>query len=193
MISHFFLSAILFFIVAVFYSLDFIFMLRFDRERKETGKGWSWDYTLLTIGLGLIVILQPVLFPKIGFQTPALWGLGVQMVGLLMVVASLGLHVWSRQHLQKFYVERIEVQTDHQVIETGPYAWMRHPIITSFFGLAFGILLLAPAITTLFAFAYVLWDFVRDARQEESALMEKLPGYADYMKRVPRFFPRLWK
>lgn len=187
MIQGLSLSILLLFIVLIFYAIDFAFLARYDRER-ESGKGWAWDYTLLTVAGALLVILQPWLLPFLGWAVGAKWGLAIQVLGLMCCIASFAIHIWSRLHLQKFYAERVEVQSDHRVIQTGPYAYVRHPVITSFFLLGFGLLLLAPALTTLLACVYVIWDFTRAARQEEELLTRTLPGYADYMKRVPRFF-----
>jgi protein-S-isoprenylcysteine O-methyltransferase Ste14 len=192
MISGVSLSILLGVVVAAFFFMDFYFMLRYDRERVS-GKGWAWDYTLLVAGLGLAVVLQPVFLPAIGFSTPALWGLSLQVIGLVLIVFSFVIHIWSRVHLKKFYAERVEVQSDHQVIDTGPYGLVRHPLVTSFFMLGTGVFLLAPALTTLAAMVYVYWDFTRAVRQEEELLGKSLPGYQDYMKRVPRFVPRLRK
>jgi len=106
---------------------------------------------------------------------------------------AFALHVWSRVHLRQFYVERVEVQVDHQVIDTGPYALVRHPIITSFFGLTGGLFLLNPAIPTLFVFIYTLWDFTQSAQKEEKLLSGNVTGYEAYIHRTPRFLPRLWR
>lgn len=189
MISGVPLSVVLGAIVVAFFVMDFSFMLRYDRERG-TGQGWAWDYTLLVAAMGLMVVLQPVFLPVLGFTTGQAWGLAVQAVGLLVVLLSFIIHIWSRLHLKKFYAERVEVQSDHQVIDTGPYGLVRHPLVTSFFMLGTGIFLLAPALTTLAVMIYVYWDFSRAARQEEELLGKTLPGYQDYMKRVPKFLPR---
>jgi protein-S-isoprenylcysteine O-methyltransferase Ste14 len=186
------LTVVLAFIVSAFFIMDFYFMFRYDRDRKVGGKGWAWDYTLFTIALGLVVLLQPILFPKIGWVMSAVPGLLIQMVGGLSVALSFALHIWARQHLRHFYTERVEVQDGHQVVDTGPYSLMRHPIITSFFLLAGGVFLINPAVTTILAFMYVLADFNKAARQEEVLLSGNVPGYSEYMMRVPRFFPRLW-
>ena len=187
MIRGLLLTILLLVVILVFYAIDFAFLTRYDRER-ESGKGWAWDYTLLTVAGALLVILQPWLMPFLGLSVDAGWGLAIQTAGVASCVASFAIHVWARLHLQKFYAERVEVQSDHVVIQNGPYAFVRHPVITSFFLLGFGLLLIAPAMTTLLAFIYVLWDFTRAARQEEELLARTLPGYADYMIRVPRFF-----
>lgn len=184
------LSILMLGIVIVFFVIDYGYMSRFDRER-EANKGWSWDYTLFTIGMGLVVILQPWLFPGLGWTSNSLFGVALQLLGALLILASFALHIWARQHLRQFYVERVEVQNNHQVIHTGPYAYVRHPIITTFFGLAFGVAFLNPSIITLAVTLYTIWDFSKAARQEEELLLKSLPDYAAYMNKTPRFFPRL--
>jgi protein-S-isoprenylcysteine O-methyltransferase Ste14 len=191
MISGISLSLLLGIIIVFFFFMDFFFMIRYDNERK-TGKGWAWDYTLLVGGLGLVIVLQPVLFPVIGFFTPKLWGLMVQVFGFALAFLSFVIHIWARLHLQKFYAERVEIQSDHKLINTGPYKWVRHPLVTSFFLLGTGVFFLSPALTTLVAMFYVYWDFSRAAQAEDELLGKNLPGYLDYMERVPRFLPR-WK
>jgi protein-S-isoprenylcysteine O-methyltransferase Ste14 len=109
---------------------------------------------------------------------------------VLTILSALALHAWSRAHLQHFYAERVEVQPEHKVIDTGPYRLMRHPVITSFFGIATGLFLINPALTTLGALLYTVWDFSRAAKQEEDLLTNTLPGYAEYAHRTPRFLPR---
>jgi protein-S-isoprenylcysteine O-methyltransferase len=187
------LSIILAVIVIAFLSMDFYFLSRHDRNRKEGGRGWSWDYTLFLLGMGLFLILQPVVLPVIGLHTDAPWGMAVQALGGIGVLLGFIVHIWARQHLQHFYTERVEVQPDHKVINTGPYALMRHPIFTSFFFLAYGVLLINPAVTTMLIVIYTVWTFTASAKEEEKALGESVPGYADYLKRTPRFLPRLWR
>jgi protein-S-isoprenylcysteine O-methyltransferase Ste14 len=68
---------------------------------------------------------------------------------------------------------------------------MRHPVITSFLGIATGLFLINPALTTLAALMYAIWDFTRAASQEEILLSKTLSGYADYARQTPRFLPRL--
>jgi protein-S-isoprenylcysteine O-methyltransferase Ste14 len=131
-----------------------------------------------------------VLLPGLSFTTTVPWGLWIQILGVFVIIASLGLHYWSRLHLQQYYAERVEVQPEHQVIDTGPYALMRHPVITSFFGIATGLFLINPSPFTLAALIYTIWDFSRAAHQEEQLLSRTLPGYAEYARRTPRYLPR---
>jgi protein-S-isoprenylcysteine O-methyltransferase Ste14 len=179
--------------IILFYAMDFALIRRFDRKRQAIGSGRSWDFTFLIFAMVAVLVLQPIFLPILSFPTIARWGLVIQIAGLIVILISLALHVWSRFHLQQFYAERVEVQPEHRVIDTGPYHLMRHPVITSFFGIATGLFLLNPALTTLAALLYTIWDFGRAAQQEEDLLSRTLPGYAEYAGRTSRFLPRLSK
>jgi protein-S-isoprenylcysteine O-methyltransferase Ste14 len=192
MTKGFELSLAMLAIVLFFFVMDFWYMNRYDRERKS-GKGWSWDYTLFILVMTFIIILQPWLIPRLGWTTTLLWGVILQIIGGILVFLSFGLHIWARHHLRRFYTERVEVQQDHQMINSGPYAMIRHPIITTFFGLAIGVFLINPSLPTLAAVIYTFLDFLSAAKKEEQLLLDTLPDYAAYMAKTPPFLPRLWK
>lgn len=177
--------------IVLFYTMDFALIRRYDQKRQASGSGRSWDFTFFIFITVAVIVLQPILLPVLSFRTTALWGLAIQILGVSLILIALALHIWSRAHLQHFYAERVEVQPEHQVIDTGPYQLMRHPVITSFFGIASGLFLINPAIPTLAVLLYTIWDFTRAANQEEKLLTQTLPGYADYARRTPRFLPRL--
>jgi protein-S-isoprenylcysteine O-methyltransferase Ste14 len=177
--------------IVLFYAMDFALIHRYDQKRQASGSGRSWDFTFLIFVMVVVLVLQPVLFPILSFRTAATWGLVIQIIGGFMILGALALHIWSRAHLQHYYAERVEVQPEHKVIDTGPYNLMRHPVITSFFGIATGLFLINPALTTFAALLYTIWDFRRAAQQEEDLLTKTLPGYAEYAHRTPRFLPRL--
>lgn len=177
--------------VGMFYTIDSLLIRYYDRQRQASGSGRAWDFTLFIFAMVAVLVLQPILLPVISFRTDQPWGWAAQVLGIFIIFASLSLHIWSRAHLQHFYAERVEIQPEHKVIDTGPYALMRHPVITSFFGIAAGLFLINPALTTLAALLYTIWDFVHAAKAEEDLLTKTLPGYAEYARRTPRFLPRV--
>ena len=179
--------------ILLFYAMDFMLIRRYDKKRQASGSGRAWDFTFFIFAMVAVLVLQPFLFPRVSFPIRPAWGLLIQAIGVMIIFVSLALHVWSRIHLQEFYAERVEVQPEHRVINTGPYALMRHPVITSFFGIATGLFLINPSPLTIAALLYTLWDFSRAAHQEEDLLSQTLPGYADYARQTPRYLPRLWR
>lgn len=177
--------------ILLFYGMDFLFISRFDRQRKASGSGRSWDFTIMILLAAAIMVAQPVWLPWLGLHITAWYGLSTQIAGALLALLGLGLHTWARLHLRQFYAERVEVQAEHHLVDSGPYAWVRHPVITSFFAITTGLFLVNPAVPSLLVLLYTLWDFSQAARQEEELLAKTLPDYPAYMGRVPRFLPRL--
>jgi protein-S-isoprenylcysteine O-methyltransferase Ste14 len=176
--------------ILVFYAMDFTLIRRYDKQRQASGTGRAWDFTFFIFIMVAILVLQPSLIPCISYRITQTWGLFIQLLGLVSILTALALHIWSRVHLRHYYAERVEVQPEHKVINTGPYALIKHPVITSFFGIASGLFLINPSLTTLAALMYTIWDFTRAAQQEEDLLSKTLPGYADYARQTPRFLPR---
>ena len=74
---------------------------------------------------------------------------------------------------------------------TGPYAWIRHPLLAGLVLAMAGILLLCPALVTAAMFPVLLVMYRRSAREEELAALARFGrAYQDYRERVPAFWPR---
>jgi protein-S-isoprenylcysteine O-methyltransferase Ste14 len=118
-------------------------------------------------------------------------------LGALVYFPGMSFVLWGRLVLGKNYFisTRFGAQlfADHQLVTTGPFAIVRHPM---YFGLilsAFGSLLIYATWTTLF-FAFFAPFIIFRARREGQALAAEFgEQWLDYCKRVPGFFPRLRK
>jgi protein-S-isoprenylcysteine O-methyltransferase Ste14 len=77
------------------------------------------------------------------------------------------------------------------LVRRGPYAHLRHPIYAGAMLQFAGLALRWPSPPVLLACGLALvWAGVQ-ARLEEQDLLQRLPGYHQYMAEVPRFVPRL--
>ena len=190
MLTGLYQSAAILGVAIVFYAVDFWLIHHYDRLRAS-GSSRSWSYTIVALIAAVFVVAQPTVLPWLGWSTDAGWGLLVQALGGLLILGALSLHWWARVHLGQFYGEREELQPGQTLVTTGPYAYMRHPLYTSYFLLPSGLLLINPALPTLLVVIYAFLDFSLATRREEKLLREGLPGYADYAARTPRFRPRL--
>lgn len=76
------------------------------------------------------------------------------------------------------------------LMEGGMYAHVRHPIYAGGLLIFAGLLLLRPSAPWLLACALGLAFFGVQSRLEEIDLLQRVPGYREYMMRVPRFVPR---
>lgn len=175
-----------------FYALDTLFIRYYDRQRQADGSGRSWDYTLFILVAVSAIILQPWLLPVLSVPLGDTLGWVLWAAGVGMILLAFALHFSSRVHLRHFYAERVEIQPEHRIIDTGPYAYIRHPVFTSFFMIALGLVLINLGLLTLLIFVYALWDFSRAAMAEEAIMVENLPAYAQYMQRTGRFLPRVF-
>ncbi|MGC9347297.1 MAG: methyltransferase family protein [Anaerolineae bacterium] len=175
----------------IFYVGDFLLMHRFDRQRSDPGSGRSWGYTIFVIGAFGLLVAQPLLIPDLGLQLTGFVGAATFAVGVAVVALGLALYFWSRWHLGHYYVEDVVVQADHRVVDTGPYAAIRHPAFTSFFLIVGGFLLINPSVLTVVAAGYTMIDFTGAAKREERLLSEEVVGYQAYMEHTGRFLPPL--
>ena len=117
-----------------------------------------------------------------------------QALGFALLLCSYVLIVWvMRENSFAAPVVKVQAERGHRVIDTGPYAWVRHPMYGGavLYFIAMALLLgswwgvaMAPLFFILFAIR---------AGIEERALLEGLPGYADYVARVRyRLLPGIW-
>jgi protein-S-isoprenylcysteine O-methyltransferase Ste14 len=121
-------------------------------------------------------------------SSPVFEGLGVALL-----VAGLVFSVWARIHLGANWSGIVTVKKDHELIRTGPYAWVRHPIYT---GILLGLLGTVIALDEwrgLFAFVLMTIGFVLKLRIEERWLHEIFgEPYALYKREVPALFPGIY-
>lgn len=118
----------------------------------------------------------------------------IQIVGVVLSVTG-GLLFWrSARTLGRHMTPFIQVREDHELVQTGPYRYIRHPVYTAILLTAAGqtlfFLSLPLASLTLFLVAMAVYR----VRLEESLLSS--PGgfgaaYQEYMHRTGRFLPRL--
>jgi protein-S-isoprenylcysteine O-methyltransferase Ste14 len=119
---------------------------------------------------------------------------GLEALGFFSMLGACGflLRV-ARENSFAAPIVKVQAERGHRVIDTGPYAVVRHPMYS-------GVILYFAAVALLlgswwgliFSSLFVALFAVR-ARLEERALREGLPGYADYQARVRyRLVPGFW-
>src|SRR6266581_2379976 len=52
----------------------------------------------------------------------------VQYSGFFLTLSGLVIALWARMHLGQHWSDKVVLKADHQLIRSGPYAYMRHPI-----------------------------------------------------------------
>jgi protein-S-isoprenylcysteine O-methyltransferase Ste14 len=130
-------------------------------------------------------------FGVVPWQFERLWAvgplLGWTMVGL--TAAGLAFTWWARLHMGRLWNGGVSRTAEHRVIESGPFALVRHPIYTGMIAAVWAVAVLqARPIALLGAMLFAL-GFILKARLEESFLAAEFPPYEDYRNRVPMIVP----
>lgn len=101
---------------------------------------------------------------------------------------------WTFQNLGKNLTDTVVTRRDSSLITSGPYRFVRHPFYLAFL---LGITGVGMAMANGFVWLAGLVPFgfiVARTRIEEAKLVERFGDeYRDYMLRVGRFFPRIWR
>ncbi len=116
------------------------------------------------------------------------------VVALGDLLVALGLYVVFRVFAENtFAAATIETAPEQQVIATGPYAIVRHPMYVGALVMLAGVPLALGSVVGLVALVPMKLAIVVRAVAEERYLDAHLPGYAGYRARVRyRFVPRVW-
>ncbi len=90
--------------------------------------------------------------------------------GLAIEYAGLLLAIWSRIHLGRNWSGEISVKVDHELIRTGPYGKLRHPIYTGILAMYVGCALVTGEGLAAIGVAIALFAYWRKIRLEETNL-----------------------
>ena len=116
----------------------------------------------------------------------------LQVAGALLTAAGVALAIRARWHLGENWSARVSIRAGHELIRTGPYRSIRHPIYTGMILATAGTALVIGEVRGLLALAITLISFYLKARKEELWLAEEFPvEFADQAKHTGMFLPRL--
>ncbi len=166
-----------------------------DRVRGK-GSGAADKGTLL-LNFGVIVAAVVAAGILAGALHGAPWqfkSAGLSAAGLAVMWIGLAIRIWAIVVLGKSFRTTVEVDAGQQVVDGGPYRWVRHPSYTGILvllaglGLAYGDW---PALVVLLAAPLgVLMHRI----SVEEAVLTRVMGqpYIDYAARTKRLVPGLW-
>jgi protein-S-isoprenylcysteine O-methyltransferase Ste14 len=165
-----------------------------DQTARQPARGDETLYRGATV-VGAILLCLGSMGGSGGFfeGRDRLWDVDQRVAWMLVAVMVLGLAFtwWARIHLGRLWSNSVTRKIDHRIVDTGPYAIVRHPIYT---GLILAILATAALSGSMMAIAGALlmtFAFWIKARLEERFLREQLgpDAYDSYRRRVPMLLP----
>jgi len=160
------------------------------RRRESLGSRLSH---VLPLAAGTVLIAWPHLHLGHWLSRPLLPPGPMRFGGaLVLVVAGLAFTVWARVYLGGNWSGTVTLKEGHELIRTGPYAWVRHPIYTGLLVALAGSAVACGELRAFAGLAVVAAAFVRKLRTEERFMRETFPEeYPRYCAQVPALLPHL--
>ena len=175
-----------------------LYLAIFDKpllERRLRAGPWHEQRRSQQVIVSLVYVaffaflILPILDYRHGLSRVSPW---VSVVGNALIVLSF-LAIFRVVRVNSWAASNVRVEAGQQVIDTGPYAHVRHPMYASAIWLFVGIPLALGSWWTLALLVPFLPVLLWRLLDEEKLLARELPGYTEYMRRVRyRLIPHVW-
>jgi protein-S-isoprenylcysteine O-methyltransferase Ste14 len=141
----------------------------------------------MLIGVVIYAFFTP-LVPWMQLPLPDL----VRWIGVITGLISIPFIGWVHWVLGQAFSKSLTIQEGHQLITTGPYSRIRHPMYTVFIFYFLSLFLVSANLLLLVTWILMTIVFIVRIPKEEQMLLEQFGNaYQEYMKRTGRLFPRL--
>jgi protein-S-isoprenylcysteine O-methyltransferase Ste14 len=162
-----------------------------SRTEKCVATREAWLYrAAILVGA---VLIAPWAAQALGEKR--IWDVGNRGAYALVAVMLAGLSLtWlARIHLGRLWSSAITRKEQHQIVDTGPYAFVRHPIYTGIITALLATAVIEATLVALLGAAIITLGLWLKARAEERFLRVELGSddYESYCRRVPMLIPFL--
>lgn len=159
-------------------------------RKTEARAGYFEEFPgRLLFVIGGLILFGVLQLPR----TPLAWPVSETLGWLMLacVVAGFAFAWWARIHLGALWSGTVTRKQDHRIVDTGPYALVRHPIYTGALISAVATAIYRGRIEAAVGVAVLVVALWLQARLEERFLSRELgaKAYAAYSARVPMLIP----
>ena len=177
--------------------IAFLLYWRIKAAGTKTTKRIEPAASQILRALAFLIVIVLLSIPRIPLPWlyRQLWPTGIWpfCVGAVVTVLGLLFAVWARQYLGSNWSHAVTVKQGHELITTGPYALVRHPIytgiLTGFLGTAIALSQVRGVIGFVLIFL-VLWTKLR--KEEEWMRSQFGETYATYAHQTAALVPYLF-
>ena len=181
--------------IAVFMAYGMLRDPNMLKERSQKAKNVKhWDTVILniyTVFLVIMMVVAPLDGGRFHWSHVPLW---VNLLGSGLMIPSFALLMWvtaTNTYLSRYV--RIQDDRGHQVVTSGPYRFVRHPMYSSNILFFPSIPLLLGSWWALIPAAIIMALFTLRTYLEDKTLQAELPGYKEYAQKTRyRMVPGVW-
>lgn len=143
----------------------------------------------LLVNAALLLVALPVHEPGRRFLPEVI---SIAWFGLDVQTAFAVFGIWARKHLASNWSGEITIKVDHELIRSGPYRFVRHPIYTGILGMFVGAAFVSGQWQAVLALVIVAFAYWRKIRLEEANLRKAFgPACDAYRRETASLIPRL--
>jgi protein-S-isoprenylcysteine O-methyltransferase Ste14 len=114
----------------------------------------------------------------------------IRVTGLIMCAAGLAIAIWARRTLGANWSGNPSIKAGHELIRSGPYNVVRHPIYSGLLLMSLGTFVTDGRWIYLWAFGFAAVALFFKLKVEESLMMQTFPvEYPEYKKRTKALVP----
>jgi protein-S-isoprenylcysteine O-methyltransferase Ste14 len=153
--------------------------------RSESARSRAFHQYLMLLGFFLLFAPLPWLDRRL-LPAGAVW----VVLGLALQAGFFGLAISARRTLGRNWSGAITEKKDHELIRSGPYRFVRHPIYTAIIGMFLGSALVSGDVHAFLAVAVIVAAYVRKIGLEERTLAQVFgPRYDEYRQETRALIP----
>jgi protein-S-isoprenylcysteine O-methyltransferase Ste14 len=149
---------------------------------------------LIQVGVsGAVFVL---LYPQMHLGWADTWFVGntyaAQVLGTFLTALGLGFCLWARIYLGRNWSGAVRISEDHELIRSGPYARIRHPIYSGLLLAILGTAVVLGRWRGIAALMVAIVGFAYKAKREERLLAQEFgSAFEEHRRRTGFFIPRL--
>lgn len=157
--------------------------------KRERGGQWRLYGFIIAVVFLFVLLIRGSSGMRGG---PVLWPytLFAGIVADILALGGLAIALWARITLGGNWSSNVVIKVDHELIQRGPYAYVRHPIYSGLLLMLLALLLNNGRVMWLIWFAAICLGLSIKARREEKLLAKHFPeSYPKYRAKVKALIP----
>lgn len=172
----------------VIFSLYWAIASRNSAETSHSESSLSTWFHQVVLGGAMLLLFIPATGLTGWFLPPRFHSLVA--AGAIVQAGFLLLAVWARRHLGRNWSAEVRIGVGHQLVRSGPYKFLRHPIYTAMLGMFLGTAIASSQYHALLGVAILVLAYLRKSHLEDQILAQAFCNeYQDYRRHTWALVP----